>query len=140
MELASFDFKYNNNKINLKKDCKIILVYKESEIVDTIMNSYFTSLPYIKYIKSNIIFYILLPLFIRNNKELIIDIGCGEQSYNLVNTNKIKRGINKSIIFTGIRFRKHEEFKELARQNIENHVSKNIYDCFFNKLQSQKKT
>ena len=76
LELASFDFKYNNNKINLKKDCKIILVYKESEIVDTIMNSYFTSLPYIKYIKSNIIFYILLPLFIRNNKELIIDIGC----------------------------------------------------------------
>ncbi len=139
LELASFDFKYNNNKFNLKKDCKLILVYKESEIVNTVMNTYFASLPHIKYIKSNLIFYALLPLFIRNNKELIIDIGCGEQTYSLVNTNKIKRGTNKSIIFTGIRFRKREEFKELAKQNIENHDSKNIYDCFFNKLQITKK-
>ena len=52
LELASFDFKYNNNKFNLKKDCKLILVYKESEIVNTVMNTYFASLPHIKYIKS----------------------------------------------------------------------------------------
>lgn len=118
-ELSIFDQKY------LKKyhNKKIILIYKKSEIVKNIFKNYSSYLSQIKFIESNFLFTILLPLFYRSNKQLILDIGCGLQSYNLKN-HQIIPNKNLNILHTGITIKSGDEFKKLISENIKiNHNS-----------------
>ncbi len=133
MELHMFDRQFRNNQLKLRKNCKIILIYKKSEIVDNIINYYKSDLSYIRYIKSNFLFYLLLPIFIKSNNDLIIDIGVGEQTYK-INSVKSDETKTQNIIFSGLGNRAVNEWTQVLENNLNKHKSKKFYQSFLNNI------
>ena len=133
MELHMFDNQFRNDDLPIRKNCNFILVYKKSEIVDTIFSLYKSDLSYIKYIKNNFLFHLLLPMFIKNNSDLILDIGLGKHTYEINRLDHTNR-VTNNIIFSGIGIRSSNEIENRLNNVIYKHRSKKFYRSFLNNI------
>jgi hypothetical protein len=119
------------------KNKKFFLVYKNSDIVDTVFKIYKFKLKKIFYLKNTFLFWCLLPILYKNNKNLVLDVGAGKQSYDIKDNfvpQSFSKNKQKNIIYTGATKKNNKKFLLLIREFYNNSLSKNFYCSFFKYL------
>ena len=147
-ELDAF-YKYYHFRKKLKNR-KIYWITKNHYLFKTIKKKYEIHFPELKIIINNFIYYLLLPIFMRNNVKLIYDAGVG-LSLNIKFKNKAKT-LNRGIIYAGNNFRslsgytrKHLYNSKFVHKldsiyNQKTFMSSELKEMINDKLNSSKKT
>ncbi len=95
-------YKYYHLRKKLKNR-KIYWITKNHYLFKTVKKKYEIHFPELKIIINNFLYYLLLPIFMKNNVRLIYDSGFG-LSLNIKYKNKAKT-LNRGVIYAGNKFR-----------------------------------
>ena len=138
VEELDYLYKFKKNNKLFFKNKKVFWISKKTSLFCEFETLYSDNFNFMKIKLSNILFYLMLPIFYTNNKKILFDCGLGQQSYDL-SDRKFNFKLD-SIVRTGVRMRSRNQYlkKCIDAKNLYGNKKPSFFEKNFSKNDTSK--